>query len=469
MLFSSITFLYYFLPAVILVYFLLPFRYKNILLLLSSLIFYAWGEPKYSFLMIFSCIEGFILGLLIEKEKGTNRGKILVFISVVINLGLLGFFKYFNFFLDNINGIFNQNFTFLSIALPMGVSFYIFSIISYNIDIYRGLFKAEKNLLDFTTYIAFFPQLVAGPIIRYSDILVQLHKREHGLSECYYGGRRFIIGLAKKVLFANAFGALVSRFGESDEKTVLFYWLYAIGFTLQIYYDFSGYSDMAIGLGRIFGFRFLENFNYPYTAQSITDFWRRWHMSLSTWFKDYVYIPMGGNRVSVPKQIFNLLVVWMLTGFWHGASWNFILWGLYFAVILILEKFLLKKNNIFLKNSKIISHIYVMLIVIISFIIFHAETLTQAITELSAMFGLTNIPWINTEALYYLGSYGVVFLFGIIGATPLLKEFYHKIAQNKNIDSITIILEPVVLTIILLVVTGYLVDGSFNPFLYFRF
>ncbi len=226
---------------------------------------------------------------------------------------------------------------------------------------------------------------------------------------------------------------------------------------------------MAIGLGRIFGFRFLENFNYPYTAQSITDFWRRWHMSLSTWFKDYVYIPMGGNRVSVPKQIFNLLVVWMLTGFWHGASWNFILWGLYFAVILILEKFLLKKNNIFLKNSKIISHIYVMLIVIISFIIFHAETLTQAITELSAMFGLTNIPWINTEAFYYLGSYGVVFLFGIIGATPLLKGFYHKIAQNKNIDSFTIILEPVVLTIILLVVTGYLVDGSFNPFLYFRF
>lgn len=468
MLFSSITFLYYFLPAVIIVYFLLPFPYKNILLLIASLIFYAWGEPKYSFLMIFSCIEGFILGLLIEKEQGTRRGKILVIISVVVNLSLLGFFKYFNFFISNINEVLHQNLSFLSIALPMGISFYIFSIISYNIDIYRGLFKAERNIFDFTTYIAFFPQLVAGPIIRYSDILVQLHKREHSLSECYYGARRFIMGLAKKVLLANAFGALVSKYGESNEKTVLFYWLYAIGFTLQIYYDFSGYSDMAIGLGRIFGFRFLENFNYPYIAQSITDFWRRWHMSLSTWFKDYVYIPMGGNRVSPSKQIFNLLVVWMLTGFWHGAAWNFIVWGLYFAVILILERFLIKKNGWVIRN-KIISHIYVMIIVIISFIIFNAETLTQAVSELLAMFGFANISLINTESLYYLSSYGVVLLFGIIGVTPLAKNYYNKIAQKKKIENVTIIIEPLFLTIILLVVTGYLVDGSFNPFLYFRF
>lgn len=468
MLFSSIAFLYYFLPAVILVYFLLPFRYKNILLLITSLIFYAWGEPKYSLLMIFSVIEGFLLGLLIEREQGTKRGRILVIVSVVINLSLLGFFKYFNFFLTNINGVFKWDFPLLSIALPMGVSFYIFSIISYTIDIYRGLFKAEKNILDFTTYITFFPQLVAGPIIRYSDILIQLHKRSHSLYECYYGGRRFIMGLAKKVLLANAFGALVSRYQEANEKSVLFYWLYAAAFTLQIYYDFSGYSDMAIGLGRIFGFRFLENFNYPYISRSITEFWRRWHMSLSAWFKDYVYIPLGGNRVSIPKQICNLFIVWILTGFWHGASWNFILWGLYFAVILIFEKFCLKKIS-WKRKGKILPHVYVMILVMVSFVLFNGDNMTQAFREISGMFGFTNAEFFNIESLYYLRSYAVVLIIGIIGTTPLFKNYYNRLPANKSIENVTMVMEPVFLTIILLIVTGYLVDGSFNPFLYFRF
>lgn len=467
MLFSSITFLYYFLPAVVLVYFLLPFRYKNILLLITSLIFYAWGEPKYSILMIFSVIEGFVLGILIEKAQGKRQGKILVILSVIINLGLLAFFKYFNFFLNNINGILKQDISFLHITLPMGISFYLFSIISYNIDIYRGKFKAEKNILDFTTYITFFPQLVAGPIIRYSDIAVQLHHRAHSLKECYYGSRRFIIGLAKKVVFANSFGMLVSRFGETKEKSVLFYWLYALAFTLQIYYDFSGYSDMAIGLGRIFGFQFLENFNYPYISHSITEFWRRWHMSLSAWFKDYVYIPMGGNRVSVSRQVFNLLIVWMLTGLWHGASWNFVIWGLYFAVILIIEKFCLK--NISWKNSKILSHIYVMILVMTSFVLFNADSISRAGTEIAGMFGFGKEAFVNAITLYYLRSYAVVLILGIIGSSPFLKNFYNRIAQSRFGENVAMVFEPVLLTILLMVITGYLVDGSFNPFLYFRF
>lgn len=468
MLFSSIVFIYFFLPMVILLYFLLPFKYKNVLLLISSLCFYAWGEPKYSILMVFSIIEGFTLGRFIEKERSTKRGRILVMLSIVMNLSLLGYFKYFNFFLSNINGLFGCDFPLLSIALPMGISFYIFSIISYTIDIYRERFQAEKNIVDFATYISLFPQLVAGPIIRYSDIYIQLHERSHSFEACYYGGRRFIIGLAKKVLLANSFGLLVTNYQEASEQSVLLYWIYAVAFTLQIYYDFSGYSDMAIGLGRIFGFRFLENFNYPYISQSISDFWRRWHISLGAWFKDYVYIPLGGNRVLVSKQILNLLTVWMLTGFWHGASWNFVIWGLYYAVILIFEKFFLKK----IKPTgfmKCLTHIYVMVVVIVGFVLFNADTLKTSLVEISGMFGLSSIPLLGTESLYFLRSYAVVFLLGIIGATPILKTFYQKLSNKKMVENLTLVLEPVFLTILMLIITGYLVDGSYNPFLYFRF
>lgn len=467
MLFSSITFLYYFLPAVLLLYFIVPFRHKNTVLLIASLIFYAWGEPVYCILMILSILQGYFIGLRIESLGNKKEAGIWMVSSVVISLGVLGFFKYFDFFADNINKATHLSLPLLRVALPMGISFYTFHIMSYTIDVYRKKIKAEKSLPAFMTYATLFPQLVAGPIVRYADIARQLHERTHSLSQCYLGSRRFMTGLAKKVLLANSFGVLVSQFRDSDDKSVLFYWLYAICYTLQIYYDFSGYSDMAIGLGKIFGFEFLENFNYPYIAKSITEFWRRWHISLSSWFRDYVYIPLGGNRVSKPRQILNLLIVWMLTGFWHGAAWNFILWGLYFAVLLILEKFCFSRWKG--KTPIFFSHVYVMVLVIISFVLFNADSLSQAAGDIGGMFGLGGIPAVSVEALYYLRSYGVLLLIGIIGSTPLMGRLYQHITEKKAGGSLAVIAEPAALVCLLLVITGYLVDGSFNPFLYFRF
>ena len=343
MLFSSIPFLYYFLPCVLLLYFLAPKRLKNAVLLLASLVFYAWGEPIYVLLMAGSIASGYVLGLLIEKFRAMPLGKLFLIVSVAISLGLLGYFKYVDFFISNFNAVFGLSVPLLRIALPIGISFYTFQLLSYTIDVYRGTVAAQRNFITLAAYIAMFPQLIAGPIVRYSDVAAQLKSRTHSFEKIALGIRRFILGLAKKILIANALGELCDIFRVSGDQSVLFYWLYAIAFTLHIYFDFSGYSDMAIGLGKVFGFDFPENFRFPYISASITEFWRRWHISLGSWFRDYVYIPLGGNRVGKAKWLRNILVVWLLTGFWHGAAWNFIVWGLLFAVLLVVEKLWLQK------------------------------------------------------------------------------------------------------------------------------
>lgn len=466
MLFSSIPFLYYFLPIVLLIYFIAPKKLKNAVILLASLFFYAWGEPKYVILMILSITAGYVFGLLIEKFRGKTASKILLTLSVIFSIGMLGYFKYADFFINNFNAVTGLSVPLLKIALPIGISFYTFQLLSYTIDVYRGDTSAQKNPVTLAAYISLFPQLIAGPIVRYSDIEAQLVNRSHTFEKTATGIRRFITGLSKKVLIANALGELCDIFRSSDDKSVMFFWLYAIAFTLHIYFDFSGYSDMAIGLGKILGFDFMENFRHPYVSKSITEFWRRWHISLGSWFRDYVYIPLGGNRVSKPRQFFNILVVWLLTGFWHGAEWNFPVWGLYFAVLLIIEKLWLLPK---LKKSKVISHIYVMFLVIISFVIFNADGMGQAFSDLSGMFGFSGLPVVSTEAVYYLRSYIAVIIMAIIGATPLPSKIINLIKDKKTGNKIINIAEPIVCVILILLITAYLVDGSFNPFLYFRF
>lgn len=468
MIFSSIPFLYYFLPVVLLLYFLVPKRLKNLVLLLSSLFFYGWGEPKYVVIMVISIVVGFVLGHLIEVFRGKGLSKVFLILSVISAICMLGYFKYMDFFITNINAVTGLSLPLLKIALPIGISFYLFQILSYTVDVYRGTVPAQRNIIHFGAYVSCFPQLIAGPIVRYSDIAEQLSSRTHTFEKTAYGIRRFIMGLSKKVLLANALGELCDIFRASDDKSVLFYWLYAISFTLHIYFDFSGYSDMAIGLGKIFGFDFIENFNHPYVSKSITEFWRRWHISLGSWFRDYVYIPLGGNRVSKGRWFLNILTVWMLTGFWHGASWNFIVWGLLYAAFLVFEKLFFGK---YLNNSKIWCHFYVMLIVCFGFVIFNATDLKEAVTYLGSMFGAGSLPLISAEFNYYLGSFGFIILLSVIGSTPLPKLLLQKLSKLKNGsgERIINIAEPFVTVILLLLVTAYLVDGSFNPFLYFRF
>lgn len=466
MLFSSIPFLYYFLTAVILLYAVMPKKLKNYVLLFSSLFFYGWGGPSYLILMITSIILGYVYGLLIEKTKGTKASKVFVILSIVTSIGFLGYFKYADFFIENFNAVFGSEVPLLHVVLPIGISFYTFQILSYTIDVYRGEVPAQKNLGHLATYISMFPQLIAGPIVRYSDIAPQLADRKHTFEDVAIGIRRFVIGLSKKILIANSFGEFCSIFQASDDKSVAFFWLYAIAFSLQIYFDFSGYSDMAIGFGRMFGFRFLENFNYPYISKSITEFWRRWHISLGSWFRDYVYIPLGGNRVSKPRWYFNILVVWMLTGFWHGATWNFVVWGLYFAAFLIIEKlFLLNK----LEKFKVLNHIYVLFFVIISFVIFNAADLPEAMQYIGAMFGAGDYPLISAECIYYAESYALTFVIAIFAATPIAKNVINKAKENETRENLINVLEVVALVLLVLFTTAYLVDGSFNPFLYFRF
>ena len=397
MLFSSIPFLYYFLPLVLAVYFLTPARFRNAVLLLASLIFYAWGEPKYVLLMLASILSGYGFGLLQERYRGQKGAKLVCGLSVAVSLSFLLYFKYADFFLENFNAATGLGVPLLRIALPIGISFYTFQIISYTVDVYRGE-PAQKNLIHLAAYVAMFPQLIAGPIVRYSDIAQQLEHRSHSTALAAEGVRRFLIGLGKKILIANQLGELCSVFRASDEKSVLFYWLYAVAFALHIYFDFSGYSDMAIGLGKVFGFHFLENFNYPYISASITEFWRRWHISLGTWFRDYVYIPLGGNRVGRARQLLNILVVWMLTGFWHGAAWNFVVWGLMFAVLLIMEKLWLLKP---LSKCRPLAHLYVVFFVVISFVIFNAENMGQALSDIGGLFGAGGIPLVSAEAVYF--------------------------------------------------------------------
>lgn len=467
MLFSSITFLYYFLPTVLGLYFIVPKKLKNFILLIASLFFYFYGEPIYSVLMIISIVSGYLHGLWIEKLRSTKYSKIPLISSVMVSIGMLIYFKYSDFFIENFNSVFQTNIPLLNLALPIGISFYTFQILSYTIDVSLGEAKVQKNILSFATYVALFPQLIAGPIVRYTTVEAELQHRNHSFENTAYGINRFIIGLSKKVLLANILGELVNLFSDANEKTVMFYWLSGIAFTLQIYFDFSGYSDMAIGLGRMFGFHFLENFDYPYISKTITEFWRRWHMSLGTWFRDYVYIPMGGNRVGRVKWIRNIIVVWFLTGFWHGAEWNFILWGLYFAVFLVLEKYFLR--GILNKLPAIIGHLYVIFFIIISFVIFNADGLGVIKENLMGMFGLLKVPVWNLETVYYLRSYGLVLIIASIGATPLALLIIKKMTTYKNTSRILSIIHPLFIILLLFLVTGYHVDGSFNPFLYFRF
>ena len=463
MLFSSIPFLYVFLPATLLLYFAAPRRMKNAVLLLCSLVFYGWGEPKYLLLMLFSIAQGYLFGLLIEKYRGKTRSTVFFWLSVSLSLLLLAYFKYADFFLDSFRAVTGLPVPALQIALPIGISFYTFQILSYVVDVRRGDASAQKNPIDLAAYIAMFPQLIAGPIVRYTDVAAQLRTRTHTRAGTAAGTRRFVLGLAKKILIANVLGQLVQQFQTAQDPDTLFHWLYAVGFMLQIYFDFSAYSDMAIGLGAIFGFRFSENFNYPYCSASITEFWRRWHISLGSWFRDYVYIPLGGSRVGKWKLLRNLLLVWAATGLWHGAAWNFVLWGLFYAVLLIAGKFALLPK---LQKHPAIGRVYTLLFVLLGFVLFDAPSLSAAASRIAGLFGGAGA---GVESLYYLRSYAVVLLLAVLGATPLPKRLLARLRKNRVCGMLLDVLEPFALVALLALCTAYLIDGSFNPFLYFRF
>lgn len=463
MLFSGIPFLFYFLPCVLLIYFIVPQKGRNAVLLAASLFFYGWGEPKFLLFMVFSIVQGYVFARLIGRGR---RKKLFLTLSLVLSFALLGYCKYADFFIENFNAVTGLSLPLLKIALPIGISFYTFQIASYEIDVYRGDVAAQHNFIDFATYVAMFPQLIAGPIVRYRDIAPQLKERTHSLEAAASGASRFAVGLGKKVLVANVLAQLVSAYKASAEQTALYAWLYAIAFTLQIYFDFSGYSDMAIGLGRIFGFTFPENFRYPYIAKSITEFWRRWHMSLGTWFRDYLYIPLGGSRCSRIRHIFNILVVWMATGFWHGAAWNFVFWGLFYAVLLMAEKFFLLPA---LKKGRALPHVYVLLAVTLGFVLFDAASLKDALHQLGTLFGAGTASGLGTEALYMLRSYGVVLALAVLGATPLPAMLWKKAQEAKSLAPVLTVAEPLCTFALLALCTAFLVDGSFNPFLYFRF
>ena len=462
MLFTSISFLYYFLPIVLIIYFIMPNKYRNFILFISSMFFYFYGEPKYIILMLLEILIAYFGAIIIDKTKN----KTIFIFTILIHVLLLCFFKYTDFLITNINSIFKTNISLLRISLPIGISFYTFQIISYVVDVYRGKVSVQKSFIRLATYVSLFPQLIAGPIVRYETIEEELKTRSHNFENFAEGARRFTIGLAKKVLIANILGELCTNF-DSSSKSIIFYWLFSISYMLQIYFDFSAYSDMAIGLGRIFGFHFLENFNYPYISKSITEFWRRWHISLSSWFKDYVYIPLGGNRVGKIKLLRNILIVWLLTGFWHGASWNFIVWGLMFGIILIIEK--LWFNKYLEKLPNILKRIYVLFIVMISFIIFRADNLSEAFKIINGLFGFNKDVFINEITIYNLKNYFVVILIAILAATPILKNLIIKLKKNKKANYLINLLEPFYIVFLLIIETAYLIDNSYNPFLYFRF
>ena len=474
MLFSSIPFLFFFLPLVLLTYFLVPRRFKNSVLLVFSLIFYAWGEPVYVLLMIASIAINYVFGLLVHgaKQKAKPRqAKGWLILSVVFNVGAIGFFKYADFVVANLSSILGIHLQLLNIPLPIGISFYTFQIMSYVIDLYWDEVEVEKNIFDLGTYIALFPQLIAGPIVRIRDVAVALKSRRENFNDFADGVRRFVTGLAKKVLLANTIGAVWSDISAVPfaELSVVSAWIGIIAFAFQIYFDFSAYSDMAIGLGKMFGFHFLENFNYPYIATSITEFWRRWHMSLSTWFRDYVYIPLGGSRKGMARQIVNLFIVWMLTGLWHGASWNFVLWGLYFCLFLILEKLFLLK---FLKAlPAFFGHVYTLFIVLMSWVLFSFESMRDVGSYLRAMFGGHGRPLIDDMSRYQLLSNALLFVILVFAAMPWPRQWFARWQRRASARQFSgLAVTEIVGTIILLIlVTAHLVDAGFNPFLYFRF
>lgn len=501
MLFSSITFLFAFLPVVLLVYYISPRAIKNFVLMVFSLLFYAWGEPKYVFVMLASIIVGYVMGLLtdyyVNKEK-IKAAKWMVALAVIINLGILFFFKYMGFFTDNINKIPHIHIKAVNLSLPLGISFYTFQILTYSVDVYRRTAKPQKNIINLATYITLFPQLIAGPIVRYETVAKQLEERRENVDDFGEGVRRFVTGLGKKVLIANMAGEIFNTLSKlpKDQNTIVLSWICSIAFTLQIYFDFSGYSDMAIGLGRMFGFKFLENFNYPYISKSLTEFWRRWHISLSTWFRDYVYIPLGGNRKGTAKTYRNLFIVWFLTGFWHGASWNFMIWGLYYFVLLVIEKvWLLKKLE---KWPKLLAHLYALFFINFGWVIFAYDKFGELKTAVRNMFGFGGLSLTNNYTVYILLSYGLFLLIAFVAATPYPRELAVKLIAKlegkskeedagdksnineesgknngvKNVERRGIaagILEAVFLLFVLLMSTAFLASEAFNPFLYFRF
>lgn len=462
MIFSSIPFLYYFLPVVLLVYGLTPREGKNAVLLLFSLVFYGWGEPKYLAVMLVCTALGYGFGLALGRAGRPGVRKALLAASVLSSLSFLVYFKYADFFLSNFNALTGASLPLLQLTLPVGISFYTFQILSYTVDVYRGEAQVQKNPIDLACYVTMFPQLIAGPIVRYTDVAEQLKQRGRG--DFQKGASRFLMGLGKKILFANLLGEVCAAWRGTQDGSVLFSWLYAVSYTLHIYFDFSGYSDMAIGLGALLGFRFPENFNYPYIAASVTEFWRRWHMTLSRWFRDYVYIPLGGNRKGMGKQLRNILIVWLLTGFWHGAAWNFLCWGLYFAALLILEKLVLLR---FLEKHRIFGHVYLLLAVVFGFVLFDASTLSGAWDCIRGMLGLGGLPIASAEEVYLLKSNALLLILAALGATPLPKRIAK--ALEARCPKAAALLHPVALCALLLICTAYLVDGSYNPFLYFRF
>ena len=456
-LFSSIEFLYYFLPVVVGIYFLLPKTGRNGWLFFASLFFYGWGEPKNLVLMLLSILSFYLLGLAMGTGKGRRFWLIL---GITLGIGLLAIFKYGNFAVENINFLLGLSLPLPGLTLPIGISFYTFQLLSYLIDVYRDRVEPQRSFIDFGCYVVLFPQLIAGPIVRYIDVDRQLKERQITADDFQLGVQRFLMGLGKKILIANQLGAFVEIFRSSGEKSVLFYWLYALAFSLHIYFDFSGYSDMAIGIGRIFGFRFPENFNYPYISASVQEFWRRWHMSLGGWFRDYLYIPLGGSRTSRGKWLRNVLIVWLFTGLWHGAAWNFVVWGLFFAGLLLLEK----QVPGFKKLPRPLRHCYVLVMVVLSFVIFNANGMNQALADLAALFGFAGLPLSSTETVYYLRSYLVIFVIAIVGCLPFPKNYVNRL-EPKFLRFV----QPIAMAALLLMCTAYLIDGSFNPFLYFRF
>lgn len=465
MVFSSLTFLFYFLPGALLLYFLAPVRWKNFTLLLSSLIFYGWGEPRSLWILLLSLFIGYQTGLLIDKTRGTKKSLYWLILSLTFSLAVLGLFKYSDFILASLNNLTSLSIKPLHLKLPIGISFYTFQMMSYTIDVHRGSVKVQRSFIELAAYITMFPQLIAGPIVRYADIEPQLKVRDYKLAKISQGLRRFLLGLGKKVLLANTLGVLAQTARTSQDSSVLFLWLYALSFSLQLYFDFSGYSDMAIGLGGILGFQFMENFNYPFTAKSITDFWRRWHISLGSWFRDYVYIPLGGSRTTPLLWIRNLLIVWGLTGLWHGAAWTFVLWGLYFALLLLIEKVWLKS---WLDQSKVLRHFYVLFMVMVSFILFDSANLSLALSRIGGLFGANGLPLVSSTALYQLKSNAILLLIAALGATPWPKRCYQGLSDSRLQDLVSLFEAPILLGLVLSI-TAFLVDGSFNPFLYFRF
>ena len=510
MVFSSLLFLFRYLPIVLLIYFLAPKQVRNLILFLASLVFYAWGEPKYVVLMIFSTVVDYTHGWLVDsslKKGNRKRARYFVIESMVINLALLGFFKYADFFIGNINQVLGTELPLTHVALPIGISFYTFQTMSYTVDIYRGQAKLQKNIISFGAYVALFPQLIAGPIVQYKTIAEELNHREENSDLFASGVMKFMCGLGKKVLLANNIGLLWDTVSQTApaQTTVLAAWIGITAYCFQVYFDFSGYSDMAIGLGRMFGFHFLENFNYPFMSKSITEFWRRWHISLGSWFRDYVYIPLGGNRVSLGKQIRNIAVVWLLTGFWHGASWNFVLWGVYFGVFLVIEKFFLAKR--LQKLPAVVSHIYTLLVVWVSFVLFGFEDLSRAGSYIASMFVPGEAGFVNTATLYLLKNYAIVLVICAFGATNLPLRIAERIAGYRTAErttaatvtgaaekitaeqsaveqavtehiqkrtsgarmALSTALQVVFVAVVFVISVAYLVDATYNPFLYFRF